>query len=426
MSRPIPPALARSAARVLSTSTPHHTPAVNRATSPLSIDGANGTNERNRIKRLAFVCASDVKMEAVRYLWEGFIPLGKVTGIEGRMGDGKTTIIGAVAAAVTTGGPLPGQSSTPQGAVGIISLEDDKGDTLVPRLCAAGADLKLCHLFDGYEFGGATEAGMFDIADDIERLRWIIEDKGLRYVAIDPFTAALPQSVNSHKDQDVRRVVLAPLAQLAADTGAAIVFVRHFRKSGGSAVDAGGGSGGIGNACRSVLRVDPDPETAERYLLSSVKTSTSKKPPTVGYRIEGVTLPHAGSDGEPIVTSRIAWDGISTWTADTLAAHAMNSEDRPRADEAQDWLKDALLGGPRLAKELFRAADSDGIPRRTLQRAADVLGVLKERRGFGEGSNWSLPDSIRAKETPFAPSKTMAQMGTNGTNGERPVLDIAV
>jgi len=364
-------------------------------------------------------------MKSVNYLWDGWIPLGKVTGLEGKMGNGKTTLFTAIAAAVTTGGALPGQPTTPQGAAIIISLEDDLEDTLTPRLAANGADLTFCHLFNGYEFGGATEAGMFNLAEDIERLGWAINQYGAKFVGIDPFTATLPSSVNSYKDQDVRRV-LAPLAQLAADTGCAIAFARHFRKSGGAAEDAGGGSGGIGNACRSVLRVDPDPETPERYLLSSVKMSTGRKPLTVGYRIEEVALPNVGRDGKRIVSSRIAWDGLSAWTADTLAAHAMNNEDRPRANEAQDWLKDALLGGSRLAKELFRAADSDGIPRRTLQRAADVLGVLKERRGFGEGSNWSLPDSIRARETPFAPSKSVARMGTNGLNGRPAELDVAV
>lgn len=82
-----------------------------------------------------------------------------------------------------------------------------------------------------------------------------------------------------------------------------------------------------------------------------------------------------------------------------------------RAEEAENWLRDALNVGGRPAKELFRAAKAEGIPRRTLQRAADVLNVGRERKGFGEGSSWSLPTVIRANETPG-----MARMGTNGAN----------
>ena len=382
----------------------------NHANFSVSVDGAN---DGASTKRLALVCAGDVTMEPVTYLWDGRIPQGKVTGLDGKMGAGKTTTIAAIMAAVTTGRSLPGQAHTPRGAAILISLEDDKADTLVPRLSAAGADLDLCHLFDGYTFGGERTDGLFDLAEDIERLRWAIVDTGAIFVAIDPLVAALGATVNSYKDQDVRRV-LAPLSRVAEETGAAIFWSRHFRKSGGSAEDAGGGSGGLGNACRSVLRVDCDPENSARYLLSSVKSSTSKKPATIGYRIEGVTL--AGQT--PIITSKVAWDGESPWTADALAAQAMATDERPRAEEAQDWLRDALDHGAKSARELFRAADAEGIPRRTLQRAADVLQVVKERKGFGEGSLWTLPDSIRAKEPPFVPSKSMARMGTNGTNGD--------
>ena len=371
----------------------------------------SGPDDTAEVRRLSLVRACDVVMESVSYLWQDRLPAGKVTGIDGRMGTGKTTILAAIMGATTTGRGLPGQVVTPRGAAILISLEDGHADTLVPRLSAAGADLARCHLFNGYDFGGERSDGMFSLGEDVQRLRLAIEETGSKFVGIDPFTAALPATVNSYKDQDIRRV-LGPLAKVAEDTGASITFCRHFRKGGGVAEDAGGGSVGIGAACRSVLRVDVDPENPDRYLLSSVKSSTSKRPPTIGYRIEGVTL--AGE--VPILTSRIAWDGVSTWTADTLAAHSMSEEDRPRVVEAEDWLRDALRYAPRKARDLFKAAHADGIEKRTLQRAADNVGVAKDRKGFGEGSEWSLANAIRAKNTPFAPSKTMARTGTNGTN----------
>lgn len=362
------------------------------------------------VKRLSLVRASDVTIEAVSFVWDGRVPRGKVTCLEGAMGVGKTTTLAALIAAVTRGAPLPGQSATPVGTAILISLEDGHADTLVPRLMAAGADLERCRLFDGYEFSGETQGGIFNLAEDVQKLRWAIEEHKAVIVAIDPFTAALGATINSYKDQDVRRV-LAPLAQVADDTGAAILFTRHFRKGGGSATDAGGGSVGIGAACRSVLRVDPDPENPDRYLLSSVKSSTSIRPPTIGYRIEGETL--LGSP--PISTSRIVWDGESAWTADALASQSLSADEMPRATEATDWLRDALCLGSRAAKDLFRAAEADGIARRTLQRAGDVLQVVKERKGFSEGSLWSLPDAIRANMSSFVPDQNVARIGTNGT-----------
>ena len=379
----INPALAKRAAEIILA----QSNGGRHAERPAPASGADGPDEGPAVRRLSFIRAADVTMRRVEWLWRGRIPLGKLTGVEGRMGVGKTlTAAAELAAAVTTGRGLPGQPATATGDAIIISLEDDPEDTLTPRLAAAGADLRRCHLFSGYEMEGIVEPGIFNLGEDCQRLRRAIEETGALLVVIDPLTATLAATTDSYKDQSIRRV-LAPLAQVAQDTGAAIVFVRHFRKGGGAAEDAGGGSVGIGAACRSVLRFDRDPQDPQRFLLSSVKSSLTEKPATVAYRIEGVTL--AGPD--QIATSRIVWDGFSDWTADRLAAQAAESEDRPRADEAKTWLADALAGGAeRAARDLFRAADAEGIPRRTLQRAADALGVQKKRAGFGEGSTWAL------------------------------------
>lgn len=367
---------------------------------------AQESNAHPPVTRLALVAASEVMMENPKFVWEGRVPLGKLTCIEGRMGVGKTTILAAIIAATTNNGRLPGQIHVPQGGAILISLEDGHHDTLVPRLRASGADLTRCHLFDGYEFDGVRTSGIFDLSKDGPRLRDAIEKTGATIVAIDPFTATLGATVNSYKDQDVRRV-LAPLAQIAEDTKAAIIFSRHFRKGAGLAEDAGSGSVGIGAACRSVLRVDRDPDNVERFLLSSVKSSLSRTPQTIGYRIESVSM----TGGPLITTSMIAWDGESAWTARALASQSLSTDKRARTEEAKEFLLEALRDTERPAKELFRAADAEGISRRTLQRASDELHVAKKRRGFAEGSVWALPASFAAETPSFAPPINMARMG---------------
>lgn len=61
---------------------------------------------------------------------------------------------------------------------------------------------------------------------------------------------------------------------------------------------------------------------------------------------------------------------------------------------------------------------------------AEPAALPKDRRGFGEGSLWSLPNvdtpPIRAKNTPFVPYKNMAPMGTNGANGGPCDVDVVV
>ena len=51
---------------------------------------------------------SEINAEEVQWLWYPYIPLGKLTIIQGDPGEGKTSFILAVIAALTRGEPLPG------------------------------------------------------------------------------------------------------------------------------------------------------------------------------------------------------------------------------------------------------------------------------------------------------------------------------
>ena len=79
---------------------------------------------------------------SIRWLWPGYFPRGKLVEIIGDPDQGKSLIIACLSASITAGIPYPdGFSSSVTGNVIIISTEDDKEDTLRPRLEAAGADL---------------------------------------------------------------------------------------------------------------------------------------------------------------------------------------------------------------------------------------------------------------------------------------------
>src|SRR5204863_4987 len=63
--------------------------------------------------------------------------------------------------------------------------------------------------------------------DDCDLLRDTIRETGARLVVLDPFLAFLSAGVSKLSDQWVRRA-LAPLAQVADETRAALVLVRHL------------------------------------------------------------------------------------------------------------------------------------------------------------------------------------------------------
>ena len=103
-------------------------------------------------------------------------PLGKYSTIIGHPGLGKSLLTTDLAARVSMGAPGPGsdEPGEPGDAV-MIQNEDDAEDTGVPRLIAAGADLKRVHFLTGIAAYDKTGQRPFTLEDvwAIERLSLI-------------------------------------------------------------------------------------------------------------------------------------------------------------------------------------------------------------------------------------------------------------
>lgn len=84
-----------------------------------------GLKEPPQEETVEIIRMSEVDTQTVEWLWEPYIPFGKVTIVQGNPGEGKTTFALRLAAACTTGGTLPGKYYT----VGIHSgsLKADSG-----------------------------------------------------------------------------------------------------------------------------------------------------------------------------------------------------------------------------------------------------------------------------------------------------------
>lgn len=340
-----------------------------------TVVGGNGT--------VRVVRVSDVKPERVSWLWPGYIPRGKLTLIDGDPGDGKSTLSLDLAARISTGKPMPDNSPGVPGNVLVLSAEDGIGDTIRPRLDAAGAETaNVLVLHEIVEEGQARPA---ELPRDVGHIARLVREHGVALVVIDPLMAFLA-GVDSHNDQSVRRA-LHPLAKLADETGAAVLVVRHLNKgSGGKALYRGGGSIGISGAARAVFLVATDPEDEDRRLLASVKVNIAVKPPTMAYRVVG---------DETHGCSRIQWEGVVEATADELV-NIEPAEDRAEKLTATDYLAKALANGPRLTREIEEEAlQVHGISQRTLFRARKSLQVNAVQMATGpKGRNewWlSLP-----------------------------------
>jgi hypothetical protein len=224
----------------------------------------------------------------------------------------------------------------------------------------------------------------------------MVKDKHAALVVIDPLMAFLSSHIDSHKDQDVRKV-LAPLGYMASRTGAAVVVVRHMNKGQGSALYRGSGSIGIVGAARAGLLVAPDPDDEGRRVLAVSKSNLGPKTSSLAYKI---------IEDERYKVARVVWDGASKHTASDLVRARVDEDEAPALAEAMRVLKEILADGPLAAGNVKRMAATAGVAERTLQRARHALGVTARRQGFGPGGHyeWSMPAD---------PPTPMAQ-GTHG------------
>src|ERR1700693_2570425 len=96
----------------------------------------------------------EVKSKRLEWLWPERIPSGKITLISGNADSGKTTLLCDLIARFTTGEAWPDgaendaseETLRPRRSVLLLNAEDDVEDTLLPRLQAANATVRLVHL----------------------------------------------------------------------------------------------------------------------------------------------------------------------------------------------------------------------------------------------------------------------------------------
>ena len=369
---------------------------------------AKADKPRAALSDLGFVCLDDVESEAVDWLWTDWIPRGMLSLCDGRPDAGKTTMLCDLAARVTKGQAMPTEDFVPAGrepgSVLFVTSENAFAQVLRPRLEAAGADLKRCH---GWQWtpdkDGLPDCPRFPRDADV--LAAAARELGASLIVVDPLFSHMDAGANPNRETDVRRA-LVPLARIAEESGAAVVVVRHFNKSAnGDAINAGGGSIGIVGTARVQLIVGKPPEEPDESpgrVLAVGKMNIAPKPQSRAFSITS-----ADSDG--VATSRVLWGGVSTSTAaDLTRSRGFDGQSAaPVRSEVEDWMADALEGGPRLAREMWQEAEQLGYAERTVKRAKRKLGVDALRKGFGEegGWYWLLPSESTPEDAPSNPAE---------------------
>lgn len=339
--------------------------------------------------------ASAIRPRRQDWMWENRIPMGTASALAGRGGTGKTTYAIHMIAQLSLG-QLPGKHyGIPRPSL-IWSGEDAWSTVIVPRLIAAGADLtKVGRL--------AIESGLNGEAEvtpklplDTPTICDAITSTGSALVLIDPIASTMNGDL--HKEADVRAAVDA-LAQVAGQTGAVLMFVRHFGKGGGNASDKMSGSHAFRDAVRSVFLFAED---GDRVIVSQDKGNYAPRgEESFAFRLESVIVP---TEDGPADVARVVELGAS----DTSVGDVINRTTEHDHDDHQDvdrWLLALLANGPVKATEVFSAADAAGHSKDQAKRAKKRLGIeaFKNSKGWWD---WRLAAKGADEQgsTPDAPS----------------------
>lgn len=235
--------------------------------------------------------------------------------------------------------------------------EDSIQRTVVPRLQAAGAELR----------NVAIPEKAITIPADLANLQEITLRMRAKLVVIDPIMAFLHRDANN--DQSVRQA-LTPLKDFAERTNVAVVMVRHFNKTGrGHCLYRGSGSIGIVAAARTALMASKHPIDPDLRVLAHSKSN-------LGPRARSLIF-------EPVATEhgavKIEWRGSCEYLAENFFTRTDGRADR--VQEATRLLMEILANGPVEQRIVREQAAKVGLAYRTVERAKESLGIQSYRQG---------------------------------------------
>ena len=220
---------------------------------------------------------SSVTATNVDWLWYPYIPFGKITLLQGDPGCGKSTLMMNVIASVSNGSfALDGRKLKKPLHVIYQCSEDAAGDTIKPRLIAAGADCRNVAFLD-------EEADWLTLGD--ERIRRAIADFNAKLLVIDPVQAYLGDADISSAS-GMRRM-LRQAATWASLYDCAVVLIGHLNKKVGTKdLYRSPGSIDLIAAARSVLQITACELKPDIMELRQIKSSLAPKGRSLFFAID--------------------------------------------------------------------------------------------------------------------------------------------
>lgn len=323
---------------------------------------------------LKLIHMEDVVSKEVEWLWYPYIPYGKITIIEGDPGEGKTTLVLKLAAALSRGLPLPCDDDKEYEPIHIIyqTAEDGIEDTIKPRLEKAGADCSMIRVIDETD----KELSMTD-----DRLEQAIIETKARLIILDPIQAYIGATVDMHRANEIRPV-LKYLGIIAEKHNCAIILIGHMNKASGSkSTYRGLGSIDIQATARSVLLVARLRDKPNIRIMAHDKSSLAPARDAIGF--------------EMTEDNGMVCIGPYDITIDELLS-GNEGRGKKKLDIAENFIKE-YFGSNKVisSNEIMMEAAKRSIRRNTLLSAKKKLGITSDKEKAEDGTiywTWVMPE----------------------------------
>ena len=305
----------------------------------------------NELTEMNLIKMSDIEAKEVEWLWYPFIPYGKLTIIQGDPGDGKTTLVLNIAAALTQGKGFENDMNVEK-PMNVIyqTAEDGLADTVKPRLEQAGAECSKVLVIDESE----KSLSMTD-----ERIEKALDETGARLLIMDPIQAYLGGGTDMNRANEAREIT-KHLAIIAEKKNCAIVLIGHMNKAGGiKAAYRGMGSIDFIAIARSVLLVGRVPGIDNRRAVIQIKNNLAP-------------MGHA----KAFDLSEDGFEWIGNYEISVEEVLGGYSYKESKLDQAKQLFRELAKDKDRISSlELIELAKAEGIAKRTMDTAKKELGI---------------------------------------------------
>lgn len=300
---------------------------------------------------------SNVTAKPVDWLWYPYIPLGKLTVIQGDPGEGKSTFVLNLVSLLTNGQSMPdGYRLSAPGVAIYQCAEDGMADTIKPRLVQAGANCqRVAYIIDD------------DISLTLEdgRIESAITETGASVFIIDPIQAFIPPDTDMLSATKMRSV-LRKLANVAERNHCAVILVGHMNKGNSSkSLYRGLGSIDIAAIARSVLMISRDENRPDIRYMVPIKSSLAP---------EGAAIAFSFREG-----GKLEWQGRYEVNASVLL-DAVTVKTTKR-EKARAKMIQMLEQGDTPAKQVYAGLADIGIGSRTVEKVKKELEIKTYRSG---------------------------------------------